>query len=95
MEESIIKDKHPSICYNCSNSRKPWSENLQTKGYVGCTIRVMDKPNNDFVEITDGKEVAEGWVDLRSKPFSKGSGATTNFQLLTLEIKKCNMYDPQ
>lgn len=89
-ELEIIKEKHPSICYNCKLSRKPASiENIK-KGYVGCCLRTS---NYDYYEILEAKEVAEGWVDLRSKfKLGKGSGIITNNMLLTLEVKECRQF---
>lgn len=91
-----IINEHPSICYNCQKARKPASDENTKKGYVGCCLRVMPKHNGidnityDWDEITETKEVAEGWVDLRSKvKLGNGSGVITNLMLLTLETKKC------
>jgi len=93
-----IKKDHPSICYNCKLARRPASEENLKKGYVGCCLRVIDKPHTnydtyDYDEINEGKEVGEGWVDLKSRPFNKPSGVISNLQLITLEIKSCSKYE--
>ena len=97
MDEVLIKEKYPSICYDCDNSRKVGSETNQEKGFVGCCLRVLDKHqtktgNTDHWAITEGKEVLEGWVDLRSKPFKESSGHLTNYQLITFKIDQCDEY---
>lgn len=99
LDLSDIKTTYPSICYTCENARKPASDVITKKGYVGCTLRVLDKvPSNgrttfDWEEINKAKEIAEGWVDLRSRvKLGKGSGITTNKMLLTLEVESCNQH---
>lgn len=48
---------------------------------------------SDWTEINEAKEVAEGWVDLRSDiKLGEGSGIITNLMLLTLEVKSCNQF---
>lgn len=87
-----IKEKYPSICYNCDKARKPASDENTKKGYVGCCIRVIDG-NLDYYEINEAKEIAEGWVDLKSNiNLGKGSGIISNLQLLTLEVKSCRQF---
>lgn len=97
--EQIQKD-HPSICYDCQYSRRPASDTNTKKGYVGCCLRVIGKRGKDAIDTFDhdvidiAKEIGEGWVDLRSTVFrEKGSGFITNFQLITLEVQKCRMYE--
>lgn len=94
---ATIKEKHPSICYNCDLARKPASDENTKKGYIGCCLRVIGKRSKndditcDYDEITQAKEVAVGWVDLKSTvKLGKGSGIITNLMLLTLEVKSCN-----
>ena len=88
-----IKVNYPSLCYNCDLARRPASDENIKKGFVGCSIRVQHKPNDDHLEIIHVKEIGEGWVDLRSTvDRDKGSGVITNFQLMTLEVSKCNLY---
>lgn len=92
-EQNEIISKYPSICYYCNNARKPWSDELRNEGYVGCCGRVLDYPNEfDYDVILEGKEVAEGWVDLKSNIFGNGSGIATNYQLITFKIKKCRKF---
>lgn len=98
-ELSSIMKKHPSICYSCKRARKPASDENTKKGYVGCCIRVIGKRSKeddityDWGEIEEAKEIAEGWVDLRSElKLGKGSGVITNLMLLTLEVKSCKQY---
>ena len=91
MNENQIKKDHPSICYECQNARKPASDENTKKGYVGCSVRSGKFPK-DWDIIDAGKEVAEGWVDLRAKVFGQSSGLITNYQLITLEVKSCSEY---
>lgn len=97
-KEKIIKE-HPSICYECRQNRRPAADKNTEKGYVGCCIKVMNSGDFDFddevcpSEIEIAKEVGIGWVDLKSNVFSeRGSGTITNFQVLTLEVKKCRLF---
>lgn len=93
-EKDKIINKYSSICYCCKNARKPWSNNLRDKGYVGCCGRAFDYPHTfDYDVILEGKEVAEGWVDLKSGIFGKGSGVVTNYQMITFMIKLCNQFN--
>lgn len=88
-----IKEKYPSICYNCRHSRKPASNENTKKGYVGCCIRVLNNEQLDWTEINEAEEIGEGWVDLKSDvTLDKGSGVITNFQLLTLKVNSCDQY---
>jgi len=96
---AAVIEKHPSICYNCERARKPASDENTKKGYVGCCLRVVGKRSReddltyDWEEINEAKEVAEGWVDLKSRvKLGKGSGIITNLMLLTQEVKSCNQY---
>ena len=102
-KEEIIKE-HPSLCYNCRNSRKPASDTNIEKGYVGCCapLKMNISSNEDFALLDyfiekklnwQLKEAADGWVDLRSNVFGEGSGIITNYQLLTLEVKQCKDFD--
>ncbi len=71
-------------------SRNPASDTNLKNGFVGCAYGFntdCTKPYYDYIE--EAKAVGEGWVDLRSSPFEKRSGIITNFQILTLEVKKC------
>ena len=90
LDEETVSAKYPSICYTCKNSRKTWSIALQNNGYVGCCSYVKYDCSHEIVE--SAYEIAEGWVDLRSRPFTKPSGITTNIQLITKETKKCSKY---
>jgi len=104
MKPDEIKEAHPSICYGCENARRSASEANEKAGYVGCALRVMTKnglslldgngTSYDHDEIGSAKEIATGWVDLRSKPFGKKSGMITNEQLLTLEVGSCHKFEP-
>jgi hypothetical protein len=89
MTENNIKELHPSLCYNCIHARKPASDANIDKGYVGCA-EYCRKQTYGF--ISEFKEIAEGWVDLRASIFGPRSGITTNFQLLALEVSKCTAY---
>lgn len=91
MDKDKIKSDFPSICYNCTRARRPSADSLTEKGYVGCCLRV-ETPAKDHWEVTEGEEIGEGWVDLRSSVFGKSSGMLTNLQLLTKGIKKCNSF---
>lgn len=97
-----IEKQYPSICYSCENARKVADTNEQ-KGYVGCIIRFLSGhqlkggTNRDYLEIEEGKEVAEGWIYSKRSPFSKssgtfGEGVMSNLQLITKEIKSCRQY---
>jgi len=89
--------QYPSICYSCEKARKVADTNEQ-KGYVGCIIRFLNGgTNRDYLEIEEGKEVAEGWIYSKRSPFSKssgtlGEGVMSNLQLITKEIKSCRQY---
>ncbi len=89
-----------SICYGCKFARRVASEELEKEGYVGCCFPVVNErngfavdPEYSFVKV--GEEVAEGWVDLRSAPFGKPSGVTSNCQLITLGIEKCSKFESE
>ncbi len=88
MEEQII-DTTKSICYNCENARKPASDQIMNQGYVGCA-EFARKEHYDF--IIEAEELAEGWVDLKTRIFGKKSGVITNLQLLTKEVKTCKEF---
>jgi hypothetical protein len=70
---------HPlPICKNCKWARKAENEN-----YVGCAATlVTDKidytNDDDLFEFYKRKEVAIGWVDLRTGINGKSSGMLTN-----------------
>lgn len=89
-----IQEKFPSICYQCKNNRRPSSEENVKKGYVGCAeyTKRWKNDNNDISFVTEGEFLGEGWVDLRSYVFGKPSGISTNFQLVTKEIKSCREF---
>lgn len=87
-----IKKEHPSICYNCDLARKPASDENRKNGYVGCCLRVLHPIHFDWDEITEAKEVGEGWVDLKARIDGNKSGVISNYQLLTLEVKSCNQF---
>jgi len=89
-EQENIKKKYPSICYSCDNSRKTWSENLMKEGNVGCCIYATSSMGVEG--ILEAKQIAEGWVDLRSPIFGEKSGVTTNMQIITKEVKKCKWF---
>lgn len=95
MDGTKIKENFPSICYDCKNNRRPASDVNTEKGYVGCAEYARrcfkDSPSYSFV--TEGEEIAEGWVDLKSYIFTKPSGISTNYQLLTRGIKKCKEFE--
>jgi hypothetical protein len=81
-----------SICLKCERARKTWSDELQNQGYVGCSWRVLEfKQQPDMNEI-DADVVAEGWVDLGSRPFTKSSGYLTNMMLITKGTVKCPIF---
>ncbi len=86
---SIIKS-YPSICHTCKSARKPASDENRGKGYVGCA-EYARKENYDYVGVA--KEIATGWVDLKTKIFGDKSGIISNFQLLTLEVESCNKFE--
>jgi len=88
-EIEAVKEKYPSICFECDNGRRVASRENEKNGHVGCRMRCYDNIEYPEYDIKEGKEVAEGWVDLRSRPFDKQSGIISNFQLITLEIKSC------
>lgn len=94
-KEEIMKD-HPSICYNCAFARKAGSDENQNKGYVGCAkylyLSGQTPPEFPFY-IGEAKELAEGWVDLKRRPFQEKSGILTNLQLLTIGVNKCASYE--
>lgn len=94
-----IKFKHPSICHTCDKARKPASDENTRKGFVGCSLRVIgkrfrnDDDTYDWTEIEEATEVAEGWVDLKSRlVLGNGSGIISNYMLLTLEVTSCRQY---
>jgi len=100
MESQEVMEQFPSICYTCSKARKPASIENREKGWVGCSLRVIGVcgPHSsicfDVDEIGEAKELAEGWVDLRSRVFSdKSSGVISNYQILTLGVNSCRQYD--
>jgi len=103
MEEmDKIKEQHPSICYGCELSRKPASDENTKKGWVGCCMRAMtnrmsgDGLGYDFHKINNAKEIGEGWVDLKSRvKIGKGSGVITNFQILTLGVESCELFEAE
>ena len=98
MEKEEIIKCHPSLCYTCEHARKPAADENRDKGYVGCSIPARNtrlQSNDDemyFNFISGAKELATGWVDLRSRIFGNKSGVTSNCQLLTLEVTKCSEY---
>lgn len=92
MNKEKIMSEYPSICYTCICARKPWSSKFRDEGWMGCTIMLRDEYG--YAAVGEAKELATGWVDLRSKPFSKeGSGIVTNNMLLTLGVEHCRMYE--
>lgn len=96
MNPEEIKLKHPSICYNCRNARKPASDENQENGYVGCAYFAREQNEEKYPMSVIGnntKEVAEGWVDLRARIFGEKSGIITNIQIITLEVKTCNAFE--
>ena len=89
-----VQSKYPSICYSCRNARKPASDENRDKGYVGCAEYARnDGAGWDYIK--EVKELAIGWVDLRSSVFGNKSGIITNLQLLTLEVKNCSKHESQ
>lgn len=96
-DKNQIQEEHPSICYNCQWARKVADTNEQ-KGYVGCVLRLLGNGEKyDYNEITKAKEIAEGWVYTKRRPFQErykgfGSGVMTNFQLITLEVSDCKQF---
>lgn len=95
MDSEKIKGKFPSICYDCKNNRRPSSDTVVEKGYVGCAeyARRCFKDNPTYSFVSEGEEIAEGWVDLKSYIFEKSSGVSTNYQLLTRGIKQCTEFE--
>ncbi len=52
--------KHPSICHDCVNARKPASEQLAQEGFVGCAnhIALTMDPNDHNVFLLSMDEAA-------------------------------------
>lgn len=95
MDPEKIKQEFPSICYNCKNNRRPSSDKNAEKGYVGCAeyTRRWKREDTSADFVSEGHELAEGWVDLKAYIFTKPSGISTNFQLLTKGIKVCQEFE--
>ena len=81
--KEIIQKEYPSLCYSCKKARRAASSDLEQEGYVGCTLDI------DTYQIQKAEKMVSGWVDLRSAPFNKESGITTNLRLLTLKTRDC------
>lgn len=93
-ELELIKKAYPSICHNCEHARKPASNDNTRLGYVGCSLRAIKNRAFDWDQIVEAKEIAEGWVDLKSRlSLEKNSGIITNLQLLTIGVTKCLQFD--
>ncbi len=93
MTKEEIVSQYPSLCYTCKNARRIPATALEQKGVVGCCMfAVIECEDASF--INDAEELFSGWVDLRSAPFGKSSGMTTNLQLMTVSVKQCNQYNP-
>lgn len=97
-----IKDKYPSICYDCVFRRAAADSNIE-KGYVGC-VAVFDQfeignpTEEDISYITEAKEIAVGWIYHKRyieypKDNTLGSGVMTNGQIITKEVKKCSKFE--
>lgn len=89
-ESEKLQEDFPSMCWKCVNARKPAAESNRDKGYVGCAEYVR-RDHHEF--ISNAKELAEGWVDLRSRIFGEKSGIITNCQLLTFGVNKCSAFE--
>lgn len=88
-----IRANFPSICYSCDRARRVASETNEQLGFVGCSLRVtpmMERVSE--ADINEAKIIAEGWVDLRSRPFGSHSGVISNYQIVTLEVEMCGAY---
>lgn len=90
-----------SICLNCENARRAASQKLEKIGYLGCRIFALqrkeyDVDSDEYQDVSfigKSKELYEGWVDLKARPFTKSSGVTTNFQLLTVGVTECSKFE--
>lgn len=80
-----------SICKNCVYSRKVASNELQEKGYIGCSLREQNIVFNENDVCTKG-DLLEGWVDLRSEWNGTSSGIISNFQFITLNCQACKYF---
>lgn len=95
-----IAQKYPSLCFGCELARKPATSDSLRHGFVGCCLRVIDDIKHpdgyDYREIEEAEEVAEGWVDLKTRPtFGEGSGIISNLQIITKGVKSCKQFKPQ
>lgn len=99
-ELNKVKKKHPSLCFRCDLARKPASLDNLKRGYVGCALRGitnMKHPDGyDHDEIEEAEIVAEGWVDLKTRPTlsGDGSGIISNLQIITKGVKSCKQFKP-
>jgi hypothetical protein len=89
MEKDEIIKTYPSICYHCENARNPASVENLNQGWVGCAQGCTNAKELN----PEAKEIAEGWVDLKTMPFSEHSGIISNMQTLTKEVVYCSLYE--
>lgn len=88
-----IEQEHPSICFSCRWRRNPAATTNLIKGYVGCCAKLLDNGRwEEEIPVTEGEELAEGWVDTRALPGNRSSGVISNMQFLTKGIFKCKKY---
>lgn len=87
-----------SICKNCTWARKPWSEELLKKGYIGCFKHLdllKENPSESqdaaALRIVKGGEFDEagtGWVSV-ARLNEKTSDNAFNHVLLTKGCTRC------
>ena len=90
MQLDVTDDPKKTICIDCINARRTWSEELQKDGYIGCT-KLYDEGGFNLDAI-DAAVVGTGWVDLRAYPFTDSQGVMTNGMLVTCGTRKCPAY---
>lgn len=93
-----------SICKNCIWARKPWSEELLKKGYVGCFKHLYLIKVNPFISqdtaalriVNSGEfdEAATGWVSV-ARLNEKISDNAYNGILLTKGCTKCAYHETE
>lgn len=93
-----------SICKNCTWARRPWSEELLKKGYVGCFKHLDLIKENPFVSqntaalriVNSGEfdDAATGWVSV-ARLNEKVSDNAFNNILLTKGCTKCAYHETE
>ena len=95
-----MKNKNSSICTDCIFARRPWSDELLEKGYIGCFKHLellkgginQDEAAMKIIRSGEFAEAATGWVS-QAKLGEKNTDNAINGILMTVGATRCAYHE--